>query len=208
MTHLTKLFSLVELSRSQPQYGYALSGIPLHELSSLAAHHYLVTFFAWQIATNLLAAGAVIDIQKVLELCLVHDLGELFGGDIGMPYARINPQAKLLAKAFEKENQRFLSRYFGEQQSSFQSLCAQIMTTSSDEGYITKIADYLEVTHYKLYVNRLSDRDLDLIRPKLYETISQFSDPIAGTTLKGFVDEWLTDLPRFANPIELLTSNH
>jgi len=47
MDNLTKLFKLVELTRFQPQYGYALAGIPKEELSNLAEHHYLVTFIAW-----------------------------------------------------------------------------------------------------------------------------------------------------------------
>ena len=75
MEHLTNLFKLIELTRSQPQYGYALAGIQQDELSNLAEHHYLVTFVAWQLASQVKRAGANIDIQKVLEFCLIHDLG-------------------------------------------------------------------------------------------------------------------------------------
>jgi len=75
----------MELTRSQPQYGYALAGIQQDELSNLAEHHYLVTFIGWQIASNLRQVGADVDVQKILEFCLIHDLGELFGGDISMP---------------------------------------------------------------------------------------------------------------------------
>ena len=67
MENLTNLFKLMELTRSQPQYGYALSGIQQDELSNLAEHHYLVTFIAWQLAAHVKGAGAKIDIQKVLE---------------------------------------------------------------------------------------------------------------------------------------------
>ena len=57
MDHLTSLFKLMELTRSQPQYGYALAGIQQDELSNLAEHHYLVTFIAWQLASQVKNAG-------------------------------------------------------------------------------------------------------------------------------------------------------
>ena len=34
MKHLTNLFKLIELTRSQPQYGYALSGVQQDEMSN------------------------------------------------------------------------------------------------------------------------------------------------------------------------------
>lgn len=77
MKNLKDLFRVIELTRSQPQYGYALAGIAKDKLSNLAEHHYLVTFIAWQLAANLEKAGAQIDVRKVLEYALVHDLGEL-----------------------------------------------------------------------------------------------------------------------------------
>ncbi len=115
MDHLAKLFKLLEITRSQPQYGYALAGIPKGELSDLAQHHYLVTFIAWQLALSVQSKGAKINVQKVLEYSLIHDLGELFGGDIAMPYAKANPKARILAKAFEAENQKYLANFFGAQ---------------------------------------------------------------------------------------------
>ena len=142
----------MELMRSQPQYGYALSGIPKAELSDLAAHHYLVTFMAWQLARHCQRAGAKINIERVLEFAMLHDLGELFGGDIAMPYGKVNPRARKLAKAFERENQKFMARFFGADKKYISRLTDEILTAKSDEGIIAKVADYLEVTHYKLYV--------------------------------------------------------
>jgi len=57
MHYLSKLFQLIQLTRSQPQYGYALSGIKQDDLSNLAEHHYLVTFIAWQLALLAKRAG-------------------------------------------------------------------------------------------------------------------------------------------------------
>ncbi|SRR3989339_342054 len=206
MEHLTNLFRLMELTRSQPQYGYALAGIQQDELSNLAEHHYLVTFTAWQLASQVKKAGAKIDIQKVLEFCLIHDLGELFGGDIAMPYARANPKAKIHAKAFEEENQRFLSKFFGNQSDYFKELGREILNAKSDECIIAKIADYIEVTHYKQYVKVFSKFDTDLVKPKLMEMIGKMKDPIAKRELNKFIKSWTVNISKKDIP-EILYEN-
>lgn len=206
MEHLTNLFKLMELTRSQPQYGYALAGIQQDELSNLAEHHYLVTFTAWQLASHIKKAGAEIDVQKVLEFCLIHDLGELFGGDIAMPYARSNPKAKEYAKAFEEENQRFLAKFFGNQSEHFKELGHEILDAKSDEAIVAKIADYIEVTHYKQYVKVFSKFDTDLVKPKLAQMIEKMADPIAKKELTKFVDGWIEDISKKDIP-EILYEN-
>lgn len=206
MEHLTNLFRLMELTRSQPQYGYALAGIQQDELSNLAEHHYLVTFTAWQLASQVKKAGAKIDIQKVLEFCLIHDLGELFGGDIAMPYARANPKAKIHAKAFEEENQRFLSKFFGNQSDYFKELGREILNAKSDECIIAKIADYIEVTHYKQYVKVFSKFDTDLVKPKLMDMIGKMKDPIAKRELNKFIKSWTANISKKDIP-EILYEN-
>lgn len=196
MDHLTDLFKLVELTRSQPQYGYALSGIRQDEMSNLAEHHYLVTFIAWQLAEHAKRAGAKVDVEKVLEFSMIHDLGELFGSDIAMPYAKANPKAKELAKAFEAENHRFLAKFFGGEQEHFQALAAEILDAKSDEALISKIADYMEVTHYKFYMRLCSQADMDLIEPKMQGMVAKLQDPVAKAEIARFVAGWIKDLPK------------
>jgi len=197
MEHLTNLFKLMELTRSQPQYGYALAGIPQDELSNLAEHHYLVTFIAWQLARQVKNAGANINIAKVLEFALVHDLGELFGGDISMPYAKANPKAREYAKAFEEENQKFLARFFGNDSKHFKDLGHEILDAKSDEALIAKIADYIEVTHYKQYVKVFSKKfDVDLVEPKFQLVIAKMKDPIAREELSRFIKSWSADISK------------
>lgn len=206
MKHLTNLFKLMELTRSQPQYGYALAGIQQDELSNLAEHHYLVTFIAWQLASQVKKAGAKINISKVLEFGLVHDLGELLGGDISMPYARANPKARKHAKAFEEENQRFLSKFFGNQSQHFKELGHEILDAKSDEAIIAKMADYIEVTHYKQYVKVFSKFDTDLIKPKLVSMIEKIADPVAKKELGKFINNWTNDITKKEIP-EILYEN-
>jgi 5'-deoxynucleotidase YfbR-like HD superfamily hydrolase len=85
MKNLAKLLSLLQLTRHQTLYGYIPNGIKRQELPTLAEHSYLTALTAWRLVKNLAKTGAKINLARVLELAFVHDLGELFGGDISMP---------------------------------------------------------------------------------------------------------------------------
>ena len=68
MQHLTKLFKLMEITRTQPQYGYNIAGVSKDHMSDLAQHHYLVTFMGWQIARALRAADYEVNLERVMEV--------------------------------------------------------------------------------------------------------------------------------------------
>ena len=205
MESLVDLFKLLELTRSMPQYGYALSGIRQDDLSNLAEHHYLVTFIAWQLGRMVIREGAEIDLAKVLEFALIHDLGELFGGDIAMPYAKANPEARTKAKAFEAENHKFLARFFDQDQDHFAALSEEILDAQSDESIIAKVADYIEVTHYKLYIDKMTKADLELVAPKLQGVIEKMNDEKAKSSLSAFIDSWSKEMPG-KNVMEIFSS--
>lgn len=190
MNHLTKLFRFLQLTRAQNQYGYLLSEIPKSDLSDLAQHHYLVTAFAWQLGRYVQRQGHTVNIERVLEICLMHDLGEVFGGDIAMPYAKANPAASKLAKAFEAENLRFIGTMFGEDESHFTDLTQEAANYTSAEGVIAKIADYVECTHYKLYMRRLTPGDVAMMVERLHDIINKLEDLALATILHEFLDTW------------------
>lgn len=188
MKKIIELINLLQIARIQPQYGYAIAGGNAR-IGNLAEHHYLVTMIAWQLTELVNAKGARIDAHKVLKFCLVHDIGELFGGDIGMYYAKANPQARAYAKQFEQENQKFLSTFFSNEQ-EVKDLTTEILESNSDEAHLAKIADYVEVTHYKLFNNQLKKKDIELVAPKLAEKVEIIKDEIAKKELSLFVETW------------------
>lgn len=196
MKNLTKLFKFLEITRAQPQYGYVLAGIPKTELSDLAQHQYLVTMFGWQIARQLNQKGAKIKVEKVLEYCLIHDLGEILGGDISMPYGRVNPKAKELARAFEYENIKYISKFFGHDQEYFEKLGLGVNEFANDESIIAMVADIIECTHYKLYKNKFVDFDVKMAKEKIEKHSKNLKDKIAKRELKKFVSGWYKDLPK------------
>ena len=193
MNHLTKLINLLEITRNQPQYGYAIWGGNVR-MGNLAEHHYMVSMIAWQLAAIVNDKGAKINIQKVFEFAMVHDLGELFRGDISMPYAKANPQAREYAKKFEAENQKYLSKFFDSQSKHFQELSTEILSADSDEARIVKVADYLEVTHYKYFIGKFIKADVDLVASKLTNMIIGMRDKIAREKLIEFIDQWKNEM--------------
>lgn len=188
MNKIVDLINLLQITRAQPQYGYAVAGGNIR-IGNLAEHHYLVTMLGWQLTEIVNSKGANIDAYKVIKFCLLHDIGELFGGDIGMYYARANPTARIFAKQFEEENQRFISEYFVNN-SEVKSLAKEILESESDEAHIAKIADYLEVTHYKFYNGQLKGSDFELVTPKLAEKVSKIKDRVAKEELIKFIHIW------------------
>ncbi|HVY67673.1 MAG TPA: HD domain-containing protein [Patescibacteria group bacterium] len=190
MKNLPRLFRLLELTRSQPQYGYTVAGIKKAELSDLAQHHYLVAIMAWQLALAANAAGGKLSVEKVLEFSLIHDLGELFGGDIAMPYARANPEARRKAKAFEAENQKFVAGFFGPQGEKFLALSTEINDAGTDEALVSKLADYAEVTHYKQYMGKLTQGDVKMAAQAMQKKLAKMHDRKAAYALRSFLRVW------------------
>ena len=203
MDKIIDLINLLQISRIQPQYGYAVSGGNAR-IGDLAQHHYLVTMLAWQLCEIVNSKGAKIDTYKVLKFSLLHDIGELFGGDIGMYYAKANPQARTYAKQFEEENQKFLSKYFSNKEEVLE-LTKEILESESDEAHVSKIADYLEVTHYKFFNGQLKKKDIELITPKLAEKVDKLSDKIAREELLKFVEMWKEKMMKYDSFLDAST---
>jgi 5'-deoxynucleotidase YfbR-like HD superfamily hydrolase len=203
MDKIIDLVNLLEISRVQPQYGYSIGG-GMSRIGNLAEHHYLVAMVGWQLASLVKNKGAKIDLEKVFKFCLLHDIGELFGGDIGMYYAKANPQARTYAKQFEEENQKFLSQFFGDPKEIVE-LTKEILDSGSDEAHITKLADYIEVTHYKFFAGQLQKKDLVIIAPKLAEKVEKIKDTIAREELLKFVKVWEGKMSQYNNYLDAST---
>jgi 5'-deoxynucleotidase YfbR-like HD superfamily hydrolase len=196
MKKLTDLFKIIELTRDVPQYGYALSGIQLSELSNLAEHQYLVTFFAWQLALYLKQKGANINVQKVMEISMVHDVGEILGGDISFYYGRANPPARKAAKAFEQENLNYISKFFGNPQHFLELHKMERGEIVSDEAIVERFGDLLESIHFKLRLNRIYKDDIKQISQDLKKLVIKAKDPILKKELAKFITEWQKSFPK------------
>jgi 5'-deoxynucleotidase YfbR-like HD superfamily hydrolase len=190
----TDLFRMMQLTRAQVLYGYILSGIQKNDLSNLAEHHYLVTFIAWRLALSISGEGGKINVQRVMELAMIHDLAELFGGDISLPLARINPEARKHAKQFQQENNKLITEFFGDKKRYYQDLCKELEEKKTDESIIVKLADYIEMGQYKEYVkSNLGDYPEKIVKGS-NSLFAGLKDPTAKKTLKKFLVEWSKEI--------------
>lgn len=176
-----------------PQTGYVVSGIKKSELSDLAQHHYLVTAIGWYLANLLKKRKGRVNLERVLEICLVHDLGELFGGDIAMPYAKDNPAANKLAKKFEQINQKYLSKFLPDPKQAAE-LFGEANVIASTESVVAKLADYIEVTEYKLYLGRLTDGDVEMVMKRMNAMIEKVKHVRTREKLSELISEWSADV--------------
>jgi 5'-deoxynucleotidase YfbR-like HD superfamily hydrolase len=204
MKHLTDLFRILELTRSQPQYGYVPSDLKLNELSNLAEHHYLVTFIAWQLALHVNNNGGEVNVTKVLEYCLVHDLGELFGGDIGRSYVEVNKKARPKAKAFEAENHNFLAKFFGNESKRFRKLAKEMMEPKNDEAWVFKLADYMECAHFLRYMGYFRKQDEQILLTSVPRMVRKIKNKETKKILDDFIKLWLREIKIEKSTLEVL----
>lgn len=201
---LIDLFKLLQITRDQPQYGYDIAGILKHELSDLAQHHYLVTFITWQLCKTIEENGGQINTLRAVEMAMIHDLGELFGGDINFFYAQKNPKARELAKKFEHENNLFLSQFFPNPKNQ-EDLIKEMSDKTTDESIVAKVADYTEVMFYKIRLGRLKPEDIKSNGDVLKTIAESAKDQTVKSTLLSFLEEWPNTLP---GPSTLDIINH
>lgn len=193
---LFSLFELQQLMRSQPMYGYALSGLSKGELSDLTQHHYLVGMIAWRLARIAQTAGGGVSVERTLELALTHDIGELFGGDIAAPYARANPAARKHAKAFEQENLRYIAPFFGDDEAYVSELFRELHEKSTDEARVVKIADFIECTHYKRYIRRSTPGDATIVANVIEANLAAMQDAATRDAIQRATSVWIAGLDR------------
>lgn len=189
------IFKFFQLTRSMPQTGYVTMDIQQEDLSNLAEHHYNVAMIAWYIARHLINNRIQVNMGRVLELSLLHDMGELFGGDIGMVYRKANPEALKLAKDLEASNQSFIASLFGNDSTHVKEVFESDHTLDTLESIIVKTADYIEVTHFKIYIDKFSQKDIDLVLETMLKRINTVKDQKARETLTSFIQEWIEGIP-------------
>lgn len=145
MQNLVKLFSILQLTKEQPLTGYLISGIKSGEMPTLAEHHYTCALMGYLLSEKIKKAGGQLDELKLIKMLLVHDLSELFGGDIAGPLHRKYPD---LTEHKDKIGERamdllgsFLDKDAGEE---FKNLFEEFEHGESDEKYVAKSIDQMD----------------------------------------------------------------
>lgn len=190
MNDIQKLIAILELTREQPQYGYVSNGVPLHEVSNLAEHHFLVAWIGLLLAKLISKAGKNVNEQRVVELCMMHDLGELLGGDVSGPLSRKFPELKRAAQEIEDRNYSFLVDKAKQSglDDWMNGLWQEEGKKESLESVIAKIADLMEIEFFLEHRSRqIRTKD-----PFYRQYIKPLADKIDDVEIRRILEQFFT----------------
>jgi putative hydrolase of HD superfamily len=138
-THLKQLY----------RQGWLLRGIPTERCESVAEHSFGVAMLA------MLLAPRDLDPLKTLQMALIHDLGEVYAGDI-VPGAGISPQEK---HRLEQASVEQIFAALPEAQ-HYRELWLEFERGSRPEARFVRQIDRLEMAFQALVYEGQGDADL------------------------------------------------
>lgn len=189
MQNLVKFLSILQLTREQPLYGYFPTGIKAHETSNIAEHCYLAGMVAWALCDYINQNEKLVAGDRVIKMCLVHDLGELFGGDVSGPLSRKRPDIKALAKQIELANLQILTSFVPDHHGAdVRALHQEFEAAQTTEAQIAHIADKVEQIFF------IENRNLKSphVVPYFENHIKKLTDPISDERIKARLREFFT----------------
>jgi len=202
MHNLCKLFSLLQLTKDQPLSGYLLGGIKLGETSTLAEHHYTAALMGWLVTEEIKQGGGTINERKVVLGLLIHDLSELFGGDISGPINRKYPELRQLKDKIGERAISVLTDYLSPPAArSFKALWHELAQAQTDEAIVVKIIDqmdhqfFLEYHNYQQRHSNDGAGEINNYRPKfvkqhIFELVPKIKNPRTRRVVQEFLDEF------------------
>lgn len=119
---------------------------PQHFPESVADHSYFCAYIAAILAQLLEKQGIELNKEKALEMALVHDMEEIFSGDIVTPFKYYSAE---VTEAIKKVNQELIGDVFGDlpqdTASHFISLWNEEGEGETIEAQVVKVADKLSL---------------------------------------------------------------
>jgi putative hydrolases of HD superfamily len=80
---LLEVFLTLQVTKELPRQGFLYSGFKRNEADSVAAHSFSVVSLSYLLARELRKRGMQINVERVFNIALFHDMGEAITGDIG-----------------------------------------------------------------------------------------------------------------------------
>ena len=117
--------------------GWLQAGIPIEKCESVADHSFLTTMLAWMIAEEL---APELDSEKIIKMSLLHEMGEIYGGDI-TPRDGVGESEKFLLEYDSMH--KVLSKLFNGEKWS--ALWEEFEKANSPEAKFVKQIDKLEM---------------------------------------------------------------
>lgn len=145
MNDMLKLFSLLQLTKEQPLTGYLASGVKRADLPSIAEHQYTSTLMGWLIVQKIKQAGGHINERKVVMMLLLHDLHNIFGGDISGPLSERYDDLNDFKQHIGERAILLLSQFLDDKTSDIvEKLWLELTTRNTDEAIVVDIIDQMD----------------------------------------------------------------
>lgn len=198
MTNLLKLFALLQLTKEQPVSGYLIGGLKRHEVPSLAEHHYTTALIAYFLTERIKDEGGDINGSKVVIMTLIHDLSEIFGGDISGPLNRKYPDLREYKDRIGDRAIDVLCEHMDKvSEEEFRELWEEMKIGRTDEAIVTKIIDQMEhqffLEHHNFkskYDPGYNDYRPGFIKDHIFPLTSKISDRITKDVMNDFIKKF------------------
>ena len=122
---------------------------PMHSNETVAEHTFYVTIIARSLCGLLEEKGQKVDKLEVVEKALIHDIEEMFSGDIAQPFKYADPELK---KLIDELNEKSVDRAFEglpvKLAEHFKRIWTEQHQNLKFEDKIVKIADRLSLVAY------------------------------------------------------------
>lgn len=213
MQNLIKLLSILQLTKEQPLSGYLTAGIKLHETATLAGHHYTATLMVWLLGRKIKQAGGKLNERKVILMIMIHDLSEIFGGDIAGPLNRKYPELREYKDKIGDCAIGVLTDYLDPQtKAEWHELWQEMKEANTDEAMVVKICDqmdhqfFLEHHNFKYkYNTNGKDYRPEFIHNHIFKLAEKIQDTNTKRVITDFFNEFeMNYLNKGFQPISLL----
>lgn len=132
---------------------------PLHQNENVAEHCFYVALIARALCSVLEENGQEVNKCEVMEKALVHDMEEMFSGDIAQPFKYADPELK---KLIDKLNEKSIDKAFEglpkKLAEHFKFLWSDYHAGNKMEDKVIKIADRLSLVSYCLEQIKLGNK--------------------------------------------------
>ena len=150
---LVELFIAISHLKQLYRQGWLKKGISPDQCESVAEHSYGVGVLAMLIADMYFPS---LDKEKLLRMALIHDLAEVYSGDI-TPEENINTQEKYRV---EKESLSYLFRHFYPDAQLYLDIWDEYESGQTKEANLIRQIDKLEMAFQALTYEMIQDVDL------------------------------------------------
>jgi len=201
-----RTFVSLQAMKELRRQGGVFYGERMMEADTVAGHSFTVTCLAWFLAVSFKAedCGSDINVQKVLEMGLCHDMPEAITGDIPAPFKRKLKGLGMGRKLEEAELEVFkeLAAPLEKLGMKLPDILKEYGKMDSKEAAIVKVADRLDA-----YVHALATVSVHgliqawrFYNSKLYGELHKKGENSKGTNDKDFWDslaEWFCSACKF-----------